>query len=129
MKKLIPLIFIIIILFSCGDNDSKLYYLTIENQSDTTITNIFIEMDSLTPCSKTIDNLATGNISEKLKFKFDRTNNDGCSSSTGISLAAAFEGNYTQNDSLRYFFVIMENLESDFISLIIENENYYFIEN
>ena len=132
MKKNLILFCILIAFFSCDENDTKTYYIRIQNESEYNLIDITIEMESFntgTPDSIFVNSVAINTESEKFKFKFDRTSSDGCNRFIGITLAASFNGNYTQNDSLKYFSVDMENRDLDYVTVIVDNDSYSIFDN
>jgi len=131
MKKILSLIFLIFLVFSCEVDDTKTYNISIRNDSNFTIYDISIEMELLPtglPDSLHIDSLLVNNETDKFKFFFDRNSSSGCKG-TGISLLASFEGTYTPNDSLKWYYAVMDDRESNYVIIVIDNESYYILEN
>ncbi|HHE37678.1 MAG TPA: hypothetical protein ENL20_03790 [Candidatus Cloacimonetes bacterium] len=131
IKKFFLFLFLVLLTFCC-DDDSKAYLINIRNESEFCLQNISIEMETFNkelPDSVFIDSMSTQLESETFKFIFDRmSDNCGCSR-TGSPFLAAFQGIYTQHDSLKYFDIVMDGRDSDFVTVVIDNESYFVEEN
>lgn len=127
MKNLI-LAIVILAVFSCGEkDDSKNYYLTLQNGSDFVIYNILVSMEMGDPGEIAIDSLLASQQTEKYKFVFDRTGGCGLYQ-TNNPCAEEFSGEYIQNDTLKAFSVLLFGLSND-ITVVFENDDYFVVEN
>ena len=128
MKNLI-LICTFVLLISCSANDDgMIFFISINNISNYSLENVSIEMDtgfsSVTADSVYIQNIASQNESEEYVFHFDRTSGD-----LGMPLLAQFDITYSQDESIKYSFIVMDDRDSNHVTLVIEDDSYYIEEN